>query len=122
MLSSLNAPAPTETYTLSLHDALPISGRQDADDGVARLGRGLGGRTGMDRIRRHSPGPDDAAPRAPGGGPRLHRRRADAWDLCRLGGERDVDQREDAHGRRRARGRRRFGLEAFAPDVLDVEL
>src|SRR5690606_41237080 len=48
--SSSNAPAPTEIYTLSLHDALPIS--------IERLGRGrVQGHAGLPRgrsWRRHS--------------------------------------------------------------------
>src|SRR5437016_14202728 len=42
-----NDPAPTEIYTLSLHDALPIStrraGRHGNDPGPARRGRSRGG-------------------------------------------------------------------------------
>src|SRR5205823_14523600 len=40
-------PSPTETYTLSLHDALPISGAARQRDGA------------------HPPGPRDAAPTVP---------------------------------------------------------
>src|SRR5206468_10817297 len=36
-----HAPAPTETYTLSLHDALPIS-RRSSPGGLGNMGRGLG--------------------------------------------------------------------------------
>src|SRR5690606_41891930 len=49
----LTAPAPTALYTLSLHDALPISRRRPP-----RRGRRPRGRTGR-----------PASPRAPGAGP-----------------------------------------------------
>src|SRR5690348_17519047 len=48
--SCSNATAPAVTYTLSLHDALPIFGQLDAD-GVAAGDHGDAGRDGAHRAR-----------------------------------------------------------------------
>src|SRR2546430_11570686 len=52
-----NDTATTEIYTLSLHDALPISGeglrvRRSMADGVRRHGQGHGGRLGLGAAHR----------------------------------------------------------------------
>jgi len=72
----------------------PLPGRED-QHGVACVGRGMGGGTGMDRVRCDPSGADHAAPCAPCGGTGLHRCGADARRVRGFSDRIDGDQRQD---------------------------